>query len=93
MSRRTQPVTLRAMWRGDDPQPGQYLQARQGRLAYIIVTVARIPGVPALGTHRLRLKCWRMARSEVPDGAVVYEWKWDARRVRPARRHAYVEGK
>ena len=79
------PATLRARWRGHDPEPGHYLKSegQRARTAYLIADVARAKGLAMLdGLHHLRLKVWRVAPSEVPAGAVVHPWKWDSRAPR-----------
>lgn len=77
------PVTLQARWHGPPPALGDYLKAPRGRTAYLIHAIAKIVprgyGQPMLGHYRLRIKCWRVPPSEVPQGAAVHPWKWDRR--------------
>lgn len=78
-------IFLRARWIGDAPEPGHYVKTPTGRVAYLIDEVRRIPGMPAFGSRRLRLRCWRVPPSEVPPDAVIHPWRWTARTRRIAR--------
>ena len=61
--------------------------SRRGRLAYLIHQVDRVRGPAGLGSYTLRLKCWRVARTELPAAAVVWGWTWDKRTRRTASPH------
>ena len=80
-SRVLKPIPIRARWSGGhpDPLPGEYLMTERGRLAYLITEVEAMP--PA-SPYRFRLRCWRVARSEVPPGSLVHDWMWDLRTPR-----------
>lgn len=63
-------------WEGDLPVPGQYLRARHGRTAYLIVGVT--PG-PRHAKYRAKLACERRPFDEPGPADKVYGWEWSAR--------------
>ena len=68
------PCELRATWAGEPPDVGDYLSSgARARFAYAILGVVQIaPG-------KLKLEVIRLAPADVPDGARVHAWKWNAR--------------
>lgn len=60
-------------WDGPLPSPGSYVKSERGRIAYEIVEFRPSrPGSKMLG----RLICRRLEAKELPEWAVVHEWRW-----------------
>ena len=73
-------MKVRATWHGPSPKPGDVLMsARRPRGAYLITEVRA-----SSGRYDLRLEVRRIGLDEVPPGAAVHPWKWDARGRRKA---------
>lgn len=76
-------MVLRARWTGPLPVANEYLmsQGRRTKHAYRIVEVEHLRDhalVP--GYARLKISVDKIAAIDVPPGAVVHPWKWDARK-------------
>jgi hypothetical protein len=68
---------LRFTWNGDvPPRVGFFLKAPRGRTAYEIVAIRiKAQGPPMTGIFTV---C-RWEPSELPEHAVVCDWRWDRR--------------
>lgn len=71
------PVTLTVLdWPGILPMIGEYLKAPRGRTAYLIIEVIK----PRDGAKYVaRLLCQRENPDKLPNGAVVWGWRWSKR--------------
>ena len=76
-------MILRARWTGNLPVAGEYLMAQsRAKNAYRIVDIEQLRDLPhhVPGYARLKLEVERVTPGDVPEGAVVHPWRWDARK-------------
>lgn len=63
-------------WPGEGPMIGQYVMAKRGRTAYLILEIRLAkPGSKTYG----RLRCERTSPARLPKDAVVHGWRWSKR--------------
>jgi len=76
-------MILRARWNGPLPVASEYLMSStRPRFAYRIIGVEVLRDLPhhVPGFTRLKLEVERIPSQDVPAGAVIHAWKWDARK-------------
>lgn len=74
-------MLLRARWEGSPPQVGEFLMSQvRPRHAYRIEGIEQKRLDKATQRTYLALTCTKVASGDVPAGAVVHPWKWDARK-------------
>lgn len=69
-------ISMRARWNGAPPQVGEYLASSGGntRFAYKILSLYK----PAK-SDVYEISALKIPLGNMPAGAVVHQWKWDAR--------------
>lgn len=64
-------------WEGDLPRFGDFIMAQRGRTAFRVVEI-RVPLKPR-ARYVARFGCERVARGQLPAGAIVHAWEWAKR--------------
>ena len=75
-------MILMARWQGPLPELGHFVMSHtRPKFAYRITHIERLKAVAFVPNYqRLKLTVERVPQGDVPDGSIIWGWKWDARK-------------
>lgn len=75
-----EPVRIKARWPRGAPHVGEFFASPRGRWIYRIVGIRRIDPRKSVNRYGFDLTCERWLPEDLPQDAIVNEWRRDGRK-------------